>query len=688
MPELIFEQSKWYVPVCLLLAAAISFLMYSKKAPWTILTNRMLLAGRFVLTFVLLLLLLNPLFNQLISDVEPPTVVVAVDNSLSMVENQTDETINALKADIAQLTDELTAKNFEVRVHTLTAEVAKPEDILFDQKITNLDQWLRKIQSQYEGSNLGAVYLISDGKYNQGTSPAYFPYNFKVLALGVGDTLQKQDVVLQNVLFNKIAYQGNKFPVVAEIVNHGFKDQKTRVEIRSQGKLLTSRPVQFNSTEGLARVELEVDADQNGMQQLDVRVATIAEESLKNNNARRIFVDVVDGKQKILLVAPTPHPDLKALAAVIEKNQNYDLTTYIPGVNDLKKEKFDLVISHQAYSRYRQANNVVQEYRDQGVPVWMIFGDRSNILMASRTESQFALSQRGAKRDQVFGTLNPDFKLFSWDATTPASFNNYPPVSVPYGEARIPANAEVLLYQRVGSIRTDRPLFYMAEDNGQKVAYMLAQGFWSWRMQEYAITESTTTFDNIFLKAIQYLSTKEDKRRFKFYPASTNYFENQTVRFHAEIYNQIYERIYGQPIDVKISGANGFVREYNFTPGSAYSRLEAANFPPGLYSYEATTILRDKKEVVHGKFSVKELQLEALDQVADFDLLRQVAFNTNGTFISNLPDAASVIDDYQLKGIVHSSEDIFPAIHLRWILLTMLALVSLEWFTRKYNGGY
>lgn len=676
------------MPVCLILAAAVSYFMYSKKAPWTSLTNRLLLAGRFVLTFILLLLLLNPLFNQVISEVEPPAVVIAVDNSLSMVEHLDAEEIEGLKSGIGILSKELVAKNFDVHIHTLSEKVAKAEDIFFDQKITNLDQWLRVIQSFYEGRNLGGVYLISDGKYNQGTSPAYFPYNFKVLALGVGDTLQKQDVILQNVLFNKIAYQGNKFPVVAEIVNHGFKGVQTRVEVRGQGKLLASEAVKFNSEEGLTRVELELDADQNGVQQLDVRVIRLADESLGNNNSRRIFVDVVDGKQKILLVAPTPHPDLKALASVIEKNQNYELTTYIPDIYDLKKEKYDLVISHQAYSRYKKANDVVNEYRNQGVPVWMIFGDRSNILMASRTESQFALSQRGAKRDKIFGTLNPDFNLFTWDAGTPASFGNYPPVSVPYGESVIPANSEVLLYQRVGSIRTDRPLFYFAEENGQKVAYMLAEGFWRWRMQEYAITESTETFDNIFLKAIQYLSTKEDKRRFKFYPASTNYYENQTVRFHAEMYNQIYERIYGQAIEVKITGDQSFVREYSFTPGSAYSQLEAANFPPGIYSYQARTLLNGKEEVVYGKFSVKELQLEALDQVADFDLLRQVAFNTDGQFYTDMQAAKADVGNFQLKGIVHSREDIFPAIHLRWILLTLLALVSLEWFTRKYNGGY
>ncbi len=676
------------MPLCLLLAAAISYLVYTKKSPWNSLTNWLLNGLRFLLIFVLLILLLNPLLNQMVNEVEQPSFVIAIDNSTSMVQGLDSVQQQQFLTDAEQLKQKLESKNYEVFVHTLDGKSASLNEIVFDQKITNLDRWLRDLQSNYEGKNLGGVYLISDGKYNQGTSPAFFPYNYPVYAIGVGDTLQKQDLVLQNVLYNKLAYQGNKFPVVAEVVNHGFAGQEVRLEVRGNGKVLAAESVKFTSNEGLTRVELEVEAGENGMQQLDLRLKVLEGESVASNNFRRIFVDVVDGKQKILLVAPTPHPDIKTLAAVIEKNQNYELTTYIPGVNEWKEDKYDLVIAHQAYSRYKQANEAVQKQREQGVPALLIFGGRSNILMASRTEELFTFSQKGAKRDMIFGALNDEFSLFSLADEARENFSSFPPVSVPYGEATLPANAEILMYQRVGSIQTDKPLLYLIEQNAQKSAYLLADGIWKWRMQEFATTDGSETFDDLFLKTIQYLSTKVDKRKFKFYPESNTYFENQTVKFHAEIYNQIYERVYGEQVQVVVTNADGFNKEFNFTPSSAYSRLEAANFEPGLYNYQAKVTLNGKPETVYGKFSVKELQLEELDQVADFDLLRQVAYNTEGKFYADTETPLVDIDNFQLQGIIHSQEDIFPVIHLKWILFVLLTLVSIEWFTRKYNGGY
>lgn len=676
------------MPLCLLLAAGVSYLVYTKKAPWDGLTNWLLNGLRFVLIFILLILLLNPLLNQMVNEVEQPSFVIAIDNSTSMVHGLDSISRQKILATASELKNKLETKNYDVNLRTLDNRSMDARQIRFDQKTTNLDSWLRDIQADYEGKNLGGVYLISDGKYNQGTSPAFFPYNYPVYALGMGDTLQKQDLVLQNVLYNKIAYEGNKFPIVAEVVNHGYAGKQAQLSIQSNGKVLASQNIKFNNGEGLTRVELEIEAAKSGMQQLDMRLQVLQGESVTSNNFRRIFVDVVDGKQKILLVAPAPHPDIKALAAVVGKNQNYELTTYIPDVNELKVDKYDLVISHQAYNRYKKANDAVQQQRDQGVPVFMILGEQSNILIASRTEELFTFKQRGAKQDLVFPSLNDQFSLFTLQDEARENFSTYPPVSVPYGEASLPANADILLYQRVGSIQTDKPLLYLIEQNNQKSAYMLADGFWKWRMQEFATTDGSTTFDDLLLKTIQYLSTKVDKRKFKFYPESNTYFENQTVKFHAEIYNQIYERVYGQQVQVVVSNDNGFRKEYNFTPSSAYSRLEASNFEPGLYNYQAKVTLNGKPETVYGKFSVKELQLEELDQVADFNLLRQLAYNTEGKFYADAESSLADIDNFQLKGIIHSQEDIFPIIHLKWILFVLLILVSIEWFVRKYNGGY
>ncbi|MFT7158757.1 MAG: hypothetical protein ACI8Q1_003791, partial [Parvicella sp.] len=36
----------------------------------------------------------------------------------------------------------------------------------------------------------------------------------------------------------------------------------------------------------------------------------------------------------------------------------------------------------------------------------------------------------------------------------------------------------------------------------------------------------------------------------------------------------------------------------------------------------------------------------------------------------------------------HSNEDFLAIINLKWLFFFLLALLSIEWFSRKYSGGY
>ena len=69
--------------------------------------------------------------------------------------------------------------------------------------------------------------------------------------------------------------------------------------------------------------------------------------------------------------------------------------------------------------------------------------------------------------------------------------------------------------QRIGSVVTDRPLVLTFDDNGRRKGAIVGEGFWQWRLNEFSETERTEAFDEVFAKLLQYLSTREDKRRFR-----------------------------------------------------------------------------------------------------------------------------------------------------------------------------
>jgi len=682
------EYSYWLVPVCVLLAGAISYVLYSKKTPWSKITNRFLFIARFVLLFGLLLLLLNPLLKQFINTTEEPKVILAIDNSRSMKYVVDSLELESTFLVIKQLEDRLIEKGYAVDKIASDKLVDAFDSLKFDATSTDLTGWIKSIQSKYENQNVVGLCLVSDGNFNSGIAPSYVSFNTPIYTVGVGDTTQKKDVELLDVQFNKIVYQGNKFPLLVDVMNHGYGTSSTTVSVYHGGEEIASK--KHNLKKGLTQVSFDLDAEDEGLQKYQIRVDALPDEEILENNTRTIYFDVIDGKQKIAIVAPAPHPDLRAIRTAIEKNKNYEVEFIMSGVSKPKDFKYDLAIVHTPNDRLKRTNNYVTEMKKAKVPIIYVLGASSIVKDFSKSEPSFVFKQRRGQRDNVNGAYNSDFNLFSLPSSINERLGQFVPLSVPYGDIRLKETSQVLLYQQVGSVVTDKPLLYIDEYDDQKIAVWLADGIWQWQQQEFAINDDSEVVNILINNLVKFMSTKTDKRKFKFYPKSNEYTTQDKVVFETEIYNQVYERVYDEEIDVKLTSEGGATKSYTFVPSSSYAVLEISNLEEGLYKYEAKASIGDKTEVVKGTLVVKELQLEQMDQKANFEVLAKIAENSEGQFF-NLEDSDRLmkqIDQMKYSGVLHQEEKNLSVINMYWILITVILLVSLEWFTRKYNGGY
>jgi hypothetical protein len=90
-----------------------------------------------------------------------------------------------------------------------------------------------------------------------------------------------------------------------------------------------------------------------------------------------------------------------------------------------------------------------------------------------------------------------------------------------------------------------------------------------------------------------------------------------------------------------------------------------------------------------GSFDVKAIQLEQLHTVANHKLLYQLANTSGGALFYPNQTAEIVAAIKQSKNNhyrISVEERLKGIINIPWILLSLLFLISLEWFLRKYNG--
>lgn len=693
MQRIILESAPVYLLVCIIAGLGYAAIQYYRmRSPWSKGINALLFSFRAILAFFLAFLLLGPIVKQISNLYEKPAFIILHDNSSSVGEATDSVTLDALHRELGETEALLERKGYDSEVLTLSDNDESAFD--YTAPTSDINGALKRIANRYEGKNVAGVILVSDGIYNAGLSPLYSNYNFPVHTVGIGDTTVRADIALKNIAYNKIAYQGNKFPLRAEVQLKNIAATSITATLTKRGKVLETQTKKFSPNQ-LLTFDFQPLADEQGIQKYDIQIETRPEEYNTKNNRSSVFVEVVEGRKKILCVAAAPHPDIKALREVVTKNSNYEFLLHIPDVNpqqarDMQPQDIDLVIFHQSPDLRGKTSALFQSFLQSKTSVFVILGHQTDLRQLARHNMPIQFETPPREYDEVTPVVNPALTQFSISTEAASAFAGFPPASVHFGKMQVRAGATTVLFQRVGSVTTDKPLLLLSAEDSKKMGMMLGEGLWRWRLNEFDRTENTIHFDEVFGKLVQYLSTTEDKRRFRSYPVRQEFADTEPVVFESQVYNDIFEPIYGNTVEIDVTHEDGKRTNYNYVISPGNTRYQIGGLKEGVYRYRASTHLNGKAESVRGEFAVVERQAELQNLTADFDLLRKLSANTGGNFYaaSQISQLQADLQQTEATSVIHTEETYDSMINLKWVFWLLLLLVTAEWALRKIYGSY
>ena len=475
-------------------------------------------ALRLILVSLLAGLLVGPFLRLTRNNFEKPMVVFAIDNSESVKLGLDSSVLVNNVSSIKSMMDRLSDNGYETKLRTFApGREGLESEIKFNSNETDLAGLLKSIENDYEGLNLATVVLFSDGIYTTGISPTYTTYSYPVNTIGIGDTTSNEDLIIKNVLYNKLSYQGNKFPVIVEVLNEGFIGEICSVSISKDGKLIETQQINFTVNNQIRKAEFILEATDVGLQRYTINLERKTDEFTYTNNRMHVFVDVIDGKEKILIVAAAPHPDIKAMISAISSNENYEVDTYIPGIHELANDltDTDLVIYHQIPDYKRTAGSLPERIEDMNIPALYIVGNQTNINSLNTVITPVKVSLIRNEGDMVTVAANPKFGFFGLSTMLQEFINQLPPVRAPFGNITYDAQSGVLFFQKIGSIVSHRPLLIFRNDGKTKTGILFGEGSWRWKLYDYAENKSEDRYNELILKTVQYLTTRDDKRKFR-----------------------------------------------------------------------------------------------------------------------------------------------------------------------------
>ncbi|WP_235336261.1 vWA domain-containing protein [Pontibacter korlensis] len=634
---------------------------------------------------------MEPLVRYVSNTTVPPTIVFAIDNSQSMELFSDSVELRTVQERLQQVRERLEEQGYATAVQTLSQEqqVQSISEVRYGSETTNLSQMLQQVQDSYAEQNLAGVVLLSDGIVNQGMSPTYANYGFALYPVAVGDTVPKRDVVVTSLRYNKVNYSGNRFPLEVELQHEGFGGRTANVILQENGRTIASKKVLLRENQPIQQVPFQVLANGLGKRHYVVQVEPLQGEFTTLNNTKHAYIDVVKGKIKVLIAAAAPHPDIKAIRTAIESNENYETTLFIPSLNELQQQDYDVAVLHQLPGRMAGAEPALNLVRQKNLPALYILGPQSDLANFNRLNVGVNLRTTG-QTDEVTAVPNSSFSNFQLPENATERLQEYPPARVPFGEISLAPNTEVVLYQQVGRVRTNKPLLAVQTSGDKRNAVLLASGTWQWRLQEAANHEQPQVYNQLITNMVQLLSAPRNKKRLNVYPVQTEYTSTDEIRFNAEAYNEALEPIYGQNITLTVTGEDEQARTFPFANGENQSGVNIGTLPGGRYTYSATASINGQRQKDEGEFIVEELQLEALNAVADHNLLYQLASNSSSRlyYPQEVQQLEQDILQAEHKNVIYSQEELSDVVDLKWLFFLLLGLVCIEWFVRKYNGSY
>lgn len=697
MEGLSFSYPSWYVVFCLLAGLAYALVLYYRdstfreRLPWL---HRALGVARFITVSLLCLLLLSPLLRSMQTETRKPVVVLAQDVSESVGLALPDST--AYRNSWNALRDKLSAE-YDVQSISFGDEVKEGSDAPFTAKKTHIAKALQYIYDLYGNQNLGAVILASDGIYNQGANPVYadIKLNAPVFTVALGDTTRQRDLSLSRVFHNRVVYLGDQFSIqvdVAALNAAGSSTVLTVAKVEGKGsQTLRQETINIDRSDFFTTREILLDADKGGVQRYRLTLSPLNGEENKVNNSREIFIDVLDAREKILILANSPHPDITALKQSLTTSRNNEVEiAYAEGFNkDIKA--FDLIILHQLPSVRFDLSATLNAIREQGKPVWYITGEQTNFQRFNQIQNLVKISSSGQSTNEVQARIAEDFSLFTTDEKLARSITSFPPLVAPFGEFTTGGNVSVFLQQRIGRVDTRYPLLLFADQQGSRAAVLCATGLWQWRLFDFLESENHQRFDDLLGKIVQYLSVKDDKRRFRVLLPKNIFDETESITFDAELYNESYELI--NTADANLTITDGEGKEYSFTfnkTGRAYT-LSAGVLPVGTYQYKASVNTGSETLSFQGQFSVQPIQLEKYVTTADHGMLGLLSKRYGGEqlYPADLDKIPGMLSGRStLKPVIYSTLTTRSVINFKWLFFLLLGLLSMEWFARRYFGAY
>ncbi len=637
-------------------------------------------------------LLLNPYLIEKTKHLEKPMIVIALDESESMLLHHDSLAFTQEISKTIHLISSELSNHFNVDFVGFHQDIVWDKKIVFAGKRTDIGQMLSYVEDKYYMLNLSAVVLLSDGNYNQGQNPSFILQNSPVEIYPVvyGDTSAKQELFMDALYFNKVIKQGGSFPLEVVVQANGLKNKKLKVTVDFNQITINSNTINISNNEYNSVVNFQLEPKGKGLQKYVVRLLTEDQQGKQMEVERAFYVQIVKTGNKVLLLGRAPHPDLGAMASSLRKISSYQIDVKTLQDYPFEISDYQLIILHSLPVADRRSIQLFEQKGFDKKALWFVISPQTDFSLLSKQNIPWRISSPQGGFEYAQAKANPDFSVFKMPKYWLNTMEDFPPLYVPFSSYESMSYSQVMFWQNIKGYETQKPLQFFWHKGSVKYTLLAGEGLWKWRLNDYKKNSNFNNFDAYIQRTAKYLLTGIYEDRFGIH-FDNIYNETDKIEWQAELYNPNFELISDADIDLELRDEQNHIYQYVFLPNKDHYSVSLGHLKPGLYSFEGKAITKDTILYKKGEFVVDSWSVEKNEQKANVELLSNLAAQAQGKtyYPSQLDELIEdLINRPDFKERASYVQNLIHLIDTKILVFILLLLLSAEWVFRKREGYF
>ena len=525
------------------------------------------------------------------------------------------------------------------------------------------------------------------------------------------------DVSIQNVVIQEVAYSGDKVPVRVQIKSKGYERRTARLAVLLNDRRVSSRIVRFDGGLQFEEVDFRVDVYEKGAVQIDVLIEPFDNEISMANNRISRTIRIVNEKVNVLYVEGNARWEYRYLRAILKRDPRINATfissnvgpevarnspEHIERFPSDREEAFqyDLVILgdvDKSFFTDEELSLLEELIRDRGASLLMLCGPMHSPGSYAGTSVETMLPVRFDSnsdweniaetvypvltpegRSSLVMTLENEAELNDRVWSRMAPMDQLPPLLSAKPGATVLAvlsdstsrgqGYPLVAWQRYGtgkcmSIASDR-LWRLRYRTGDK---------YHWR---------------VWSQCIQFMTLSRlmgEHKRIRLETDRSTYPVAGQCRLYAHVMDENFEPVVQSVFETYVSNLEGGKTKQlvSLRPDKSQPGLYEGYFSPpekGRYRLEANE--EDSATSNTTEFQVTEIRKELIETDMNLSYLQRIAELTGGAILEpkKLPELSSLVNDRLVTTELRSERPLWDNGIVAFLLV---ALLGAEWILRR-----